>query len=96
MKLDADDFDSDNQNNVAQFTEINFVDHEDDVEMFVIDFVKSRARKISKRFNNKKYYLFKKIKVVEHEPSSNTQNTENEREIDSKTELISYQFEDNC
>ena len=96
MKLDVNDFDSDNQNDVAQFTEINSVDHENDVEMFVIDFVKSRVRKTSKKFSDKKYYSFKKIKIVEHKSSSNTQNTKNEKEIDSKTKLISYQFKNNC
>ena len=95
MKLDVNDFDSDNQNDVAQFTEINSVDHENDVEMFVIDFVKSRARKASKKFNDKKYYSFKKIKIIEHKSSSNTQNTENEKKTDSETELIPYQFKNN-
>ena len=96
MKLDANDFDSDNQNDVTQFTEVNPVDHEDDVEMSIIDSVKSRARKTSKKFSDKRYYPFKKIKIVEHEPSSNTQNMKNEKEADSETELISYQFENNC
>ena len=90
MKLDVNDFDSDNHNNVTQFTEINPVDHENDVEMSVIDSVKSRARKTSKKFSDKKYYPFKKIKIIEHEFSSNAQNMKNEREIDLKTELISY------
>ena len=96
MKLDVNDFDSDNQNDVAQFTEINPVDHENDVEMSVIGFVKSRACKTSKKFSDKKYYSFKKIKIVEYKFSSNTQNTKNEKETDSKTKLISYQFENNC
>ena len=96
MKLDADDFNFDNQNNVTQFIEINSVDHENNVEMFVINFVKSHTRKFLKKFNDKKYYSFKKIKIVEHKSSSNTQNMKNKRKIDLKTKLISHQFENNC